>query len=442
MFEDFLNLFLQGVTLPQQLHTTGKTIRMRVIAIFHLLLLTAAEMGAGNRMDQPYLFYQLDRTCLPYKKEVNMGTGAAIFYLDESELRTREYLAKRELNCHMELQVSTSKLFGFHVFIDELQLDENTIKPASRSLGHCPNDYVQFGRDTFYVTTSTSGRYCGTMEKVHFHNTSAAVRSAKLGRKGTTRWYIEKNDFEMDLWVKVKQNRDSNRGLPGHKPFRKIRIIVTVFRKNCKNDTDFWYRKCKGSNYCIRDTYFCDTLPNCVWPSGEDAADEKECRSGDWKPSPLSRDKGERSMRGGGSGVPSIPIIIIIIIVIVIGVVGIALVARNVITKLKWRRRRSRSRSSRQTTPSSSGSSSHRHRGSSAQMGMADSAALINTGPNPVVDPDPSAPSPEEPGEGGGLGYPMTPPTYDEATKNSVGPIINSDAVRTIIPDDPPPYQP
>ena len=66
----------------------------------------------------------------------------------------------------MELQVSTSKLFGFHVFIDELQLDENTIKPASRSLGQCPNDYVQFGRDTFYVTTSTSGRYCGTMEKV------------------------------------------------------------------------------------------------------------------------------------------------------------------------------------------------------------------------------------------------------------------------------------
>ena len=75
-------------------------------------------------------------------------------------------MAKRELNCHMELQVSTSKLFGFHVFIDELQLDENTIKPASRSLGHCPNDYVQFGRDTFYVTNSTSGRYCGTMEKV------------------------------------------------------------------------------------------------------------------------------------------------------------------------------------------------------------------------------------------------------------------------------------
>ena len=52
MFEDFLNLFLQGVTLPQQLHITGKTVRMRVIAIFHLLLLTAAEMGAGNRMDQ------------------------------------------------------------------------------------------------------------------------------------------------------------------------------------------------------------------------------------------------------------------------------------------------------------------------------------------------------------------------------------------------------
>ena len=89
MFEEVLNIFLQLGTLSPQLHATGKMIRTRVIAIFLLLLLTAAEMGAGNRMDQPYLFYQLDRTCLPYKKEVNMGTGAAIFYLDESELRTR-----------------------------------------------------------------------------------------------------------------------------------------------------------------------------------------------------------------------------------------------------------------------------------------------------------------------------------------------------------------
>ena len=94
---------------------------------------------------------------------------------------------------------------------------------------------------------------------------------------GHQRWYVEESDWEMDLWVKVSKNQDSRRGEPGQKPLRKLRIIVTVFKKSCK-DGDMWYRRCKGTNHCVRQGYFCDTLANCVWPSGEDAADEKDCK--------------------------------------------------------------------------------------------------------------------------------------------------------------------
>ena len=78
MFEDFLNLFFQGVTLPQQLHTTGKTIRMRVIVVFHLLLLTAAEMGAGNRMDQVLPVTQSFSVCFLEKKSFICWEGKSM----------------------------------------------------------------------------------------------------------------------------------------------------------------------------------------------------------------------------------------------------------------------------------------------------------------------------------------------------------------------------
>ena len=61
--------------------------------------------------------------------------------------------------------------------------------------------------------------------------------------------------------------------------------MVTVFKKNCASG-DLWYRKCRASNHCIRSDYFCDTMANCLWPSGEDATDERDCR--EWNPSPLA----------------------------------------------------------------------------------------------------------------------------------------------------------
>ena len=58
------------------------------------------------------------------------------------------------------------------------------------------------------------------------------VRPRVIGNK--VRSYIEQDDHEMDLWIKLKKNRDPKRGQPGHKPFRKFRIIVTIFIKDCQ----------------------------------------------------------------------------------------------------------------------------------------------------------------------------------------------------------------
>ena len=58
------------------------------------------------------------------------------------------------------------------------------------------------------------------------------VRPRIVGNK--VRSYIEQDDHEMDLWIKLKKNRDPKRGQPGHKPFRKFRIIVTIFIKDCQ----------------------------------------------------------------------------------------------------------------------------------------------------------------------------------------------------------------
>ena len=128
-----------------------------------LLLVLWAELWPGGLearvtgQDKPYLIYSLERICVPYKKEVQLGNSAAIFYLDESDPGTREYLSKRDLDCHLELEVPSSSLYGFHVFIDEMVLDEAG-RVAVSSKEHCPQDYVQFGRDVGYITTSMSPR--------------------------------------------------------------------------------------------------------------------------------------------------------------------------------------------------------------------------------------------------------------------------------------------
>ena len=82
-------------------------------------------------------------------------------------------MLKRDLDCHFELETTKDKKYGFLVVIDEMQIDEDKEKPYSENQKdltvkdhRCSNDYVQFGRDSFVVTTKTSQKFCGDFEQV------------------------------------------------------------------------------------------------------------------------------------------------------------------------------------------------------------------------------------------------------------------------------------
>ena len=132
-------------------------------SLFLLLLLTVLWAGEARftGQDKPYLIYNLEKACFPYgyKKEIKLGNSAAIFYLDESDPITRKYLSERDFSCHLELENDSASVYGFHVFIDEMVLDDAGSTQSVSSTVHCPNDYVQYGRDRLYVTTRMSPKY-------------------------------------------------------------------------------------------------------------------------------------------------------------------------------------------------------------------------------------------------------------------------------------------
>ena len=45
-------------------------------------------------------------------------------------------------------------------------------------------------------------------------------------------------------------------------PDKELVVVVTPFKKSCRQD-DSYYRKCPGSDRCIKNELFCDGLVNC-----------------------------------------------------------------------------------------------------------------------------------------------------------------------------------
>ena len=367
------------------------------VFILAIIIETVSDVCARSRSD-PYLVYSLESTCLPHrsKRELKLYTGAAIFYLDESFAHggSRSLLNSSDLNCHLEFEVP-SKRFGFHVYFEELNLDQGS--------GTNCHDYAQFGRDVLYITTKKSKQFCGKRDRIFFHN---ATESQKLKAMSQgQRWYLEENDHEMDFWVKIHKNTDPQRGQPGHPGWRKLVIVVTVFKKNCNADRELGWKQCKHSKDCIRNDYFCDARTNCAWPSGEDATDEANCER--VYPGRLF---GDVSSKTGSSG-PNIPLILIVIIVIVFAVVVFAVVITKAYKLFKPEAPRSRTESASQETSPALLAALH-------QVQREDDTASAPPSANPT--------------------YSVSPPSYDEAIKAASS---RSGSQNITIPtDDPPPY--
>lgn len=67
--------------------------------------------------------------------------------------------------------------FGFHVYIDEMNLD--TGDDATNVDWKC-RDYLQFGRDVFLLTTFRSQDYCGIRTRIQVTRSRRVVSSKLL----------------------------------------------------------------------------------------------------------------------------------------------------------------------------------------------------------------------------------------------------------------------
>ncbi|TRY68479.1 hypothetical protein TCAL_02520 [Tigriopus californicus] len=181
------------------------------------------------------------------KKEVRMGERPAILSLVANSF---------PFDCHLELEVSNG--LGIHLFIEEMNLlgDESH---------DCPEDYIQFKRDVLAFTTHRSPRFCGKRVKEN-HSTPIEGMSPHSRGGSAQRLYIEEHDFEMDFLVHLSQASNIRRNLT---------VVVTPFRKGCRPNHST-YKQCSHTSHCIHRDLFCDSQPNCAWPSGN-VSDEKFC---------------------------------------------------------------------------------------------------------------------------------------------------------------------
>ena len=282
-------------------------ININLKMICYFLFLSILILECHTLSSERYRMYDFATWCHPEggKNTIQLKTSTAIFTLDEKNPVTANILNSRDISCHIELETHNTD-YGFHVFFDEMNLDvlENSVLDT-RKPTEC-KDFVQFGRDVFYFTTSKSRQFCGYRERLFYHNATQADYARASTQGG--RLFIESTDHEMDLWLKVKQTK-----LRSRKTKRNLRLIVTVFKKGCSTNDMYW-RKCDNTNYCVRKGHFCDNYANCGWPDGEIASDEthKLCAEA-WKKS------GEYAGHTGDIFEPTnIPTIIIVSLVVII----------------------------------------------------------------------------------------------------------------------------
>ena len=116
------------------------------------------ECGSDSRVESlRKLIYLLnhnfpENTCGDGDKQSLHLNNPAIFIFNST--------VRRKFPCHLELHLH-SKSLGFSVFIE-------TLKVEKFLNSDCSKDYIQFGRDSLFITTFTSKKYCQNIEHTYF----------------------------------------------------------------------------------------------------------------------------------------------------------------------------------------------------------------------------------------------------------------------------------
>ena len=281
---------------------------MEVLTAFFFIVMSHVAYGVD-----PYIRRNLATYCpsAGSKKEVRLGTQAAIFTLSARDLA-------HDLSCHLELEAPGPPAnYGIHVYIQEMNFE------GDEDGGGC-RDYVQYSRDVLAFTTYNSPKFCGKRRLIDYRHGPADAHRVYDSRH--QRLYVEERDSEMDVYIVMKSNRKNI----AYSDPRNLTLVATVFRKRCKREGRFGgqeYTSCpktdrrKGDlSNCIRSEYFCDGYVNCAWPDGDLATDEAYCKEGKFVG--LSGKEGYDEYGDGVVSASNIPIIIIVVIV----VIGISLV--------------------------------------------------------------------------------------------------------------------
>ena len=149
------------------------------------------------------------------------------------------------LNCHLEFFLPSS-LYGFNIFIHQLSL-------AGSSNTGCLEDFVQFGRDILFVTTHVSEKYCGVIDEPMYKQYKDIRNVSFGGISAQRRTYVEENDREMDVWIKIQSEKERT---------KIVTLVMTPFLKSC-GKSDIGWNRCGDRRKCIRKELFCDGHINC-----------------------------------------------------------------------------------------------------------------------------------------------------------------------------------
>ena len=234
-------------------------------------------IGPSQQRYNPYKYILLDGYHCPknaWKREIQIGTGAALLVFDENQASTFNTLRDRDIDCHVELEIPSTR-YGFHFYLEEVNLESRNLNTTFIN-SQC-KDYVQFGRDTFGIDSFYSDKFCGRAQHVDY---SSPLSNNDQG----SRMYIENQDDDVDVWLHVNSHKDKHVSYN-----RTLTLVVTVFKKVCNVMADsnlspdrIW-RRCRNSPYCVKDKYFCDRYSNCGFgtsgsTSGSRASDEVGCQ--------------------------------------------------------------------------------------------------------------------------------------------------------------------
>ena len=199
-----------------------------LVGVFH----SVSSFGSSSSST----LYPLEKTCGDGDKQSLHLNNPGIFIFNNT--------LRKKFTCHLELHLHSQSL-GFSVFIETLKLP--TVFNSD-----CSRDFIQFGRDKLFVTTSySSEKLCERIE----HTADVRTETGQLltydfgSVPYESREYVEDTDNEMDIWINLDPSHDQTN--------KEIKVIVVPFRKKCSGEDQRNYKRCVGSGRCFKREYFC-----------------------------------------------------------------------------------------------------------------------------------------------------------------------------------------